>query len=369
MALAGARALAEAGWTVGIGSPPPRGAAARSRAVSAWHPVPAAEDDPEGFLAATAAAVAAGAYELVFACDDVEVLALSEHRDRIGARVAWPEHHAVVRSFDKLELTLTAERVGLGVPRTVPATDEAVLAWSGPAVVKSRLHGAVGVPARMHAALVDGPAEAAARVAELRALGGEPFLQEQVGGVLVGFATVIDADGELVASFQQEADEIWPMPAGGTVRGRGVPVDAELEAGVGRLLRELGWTGLAQLQFLVGADGVPRLIDFNGRFYGSLALAHAAGLNLPAAWAAIATGRPVPRPVARRRELRYQKLEDDLTRVRTGGGAAALAGCAAYALGAVHTIWSARDPAPALAYAARKLTRAARRRLPRPAPA
>src|SRR4051812_8369442 len=209
MALAGARALAEAGWTVGIGSPPPRGAASRSRAASAWHPVPAAEDDPEGFLAATEAAVREGGYELVFACDDVEVLALSEHRERIGAQVAWPAHEAVVRSFDKLELTLTAQRVGLGVPRTEPATDEAIAAWTGPAVVKSRLHGAVGVPARMHATLVDGAEEAAARVAELRALGGEPFLQEQVGGILVGFATVIDADGEIVGSFQQVADEIW----------------------------------------------------------------------------------------------------------------------------------------------------------------
>jgi len=366
MALAGARALAEAGWFVGVGSPPPRGPSARSRAVGAWHPVPAAEDDPEGFLDATAAAIKDGGYDLVFACDDVEVLALSEHRDRLRARVAWPAHEAVVRSFDKLELTLTAQRVGLGVPRTEPATDEALAAWTGPAVVKSRLHGAVGVPARMHAALVDDAQEAAARVAELRALGGEPFLQEQVSGTLVGFATVIDADGAIVASFQQEADEIWPMPAGGTVRGRGVPVDAELEAGVARLLRELGWTGLAQLQFLTGADGVPRLIDFNGRFYGSLALASAAGLNLPAAWAAIATGRPVPPLVARDRELRYQKLEDDITRAKTNGG---LASCATYAMGAVHTIWSASDPAPAVAYGARKLTRAARRRLPRRAPA
>ena len=63
--------------------------------------------------------------------------------------------------------------------------------------------------------------------------------------------------------------------------------------------------------------------------------------------------------------LRYQKLEDDITRAKANGG---LLSCATYAVGAVHTIWSARDPAPALHYGARKLTRAVRRRARGPAP-
>ena len=39
-----------------------------------------------------------------------------------------------------------------------------------------------------------------------------------------------------------------------------------------------------------------RLIDVNTRFYGSLALALAAGVNLPAAWHAVALEQPAEHP-------------------------------------------------------------------------
>jgi hypothetical protein len=119
---------------------------------------------------------------------------------------------------------------------------------------------------------------------------------------------------------------------------------------VGALLGALGWTGLSQLQFLRGADGRPRVIDFNGRFYGSLALALVAGVNLPALAAALATGRStaglggdaVP-------GVRYQWLEGDLRAAREHSRAPwrDAAGCLRYALGAGHSVWRASDPRPA----------------------
>ena len=66
--------------------------------------------------------------------------------------------------------------------------------------------------------------------------------------------------------------------------GETVPIDEELAAKVSRLLDEVGRFGLAQLQFLVPANGRP-VICFNGRFYGSMALGAAAGLDFPAIWA------------------------------------------------------------------------------------
>ena len=50
-----------------------------------------------------------------------------------------------------------------------------------------------------------------------------------------------------------------------------------------RLVAEIGWSGIFQVQFIRTA-AADYLIDFNPRIYGTLALPVAAGLNLPAIW-------------------------------------------------------------------------------------
>jgi predicted ATP-grasp superfamily ATP-dependent carboligase len=48
------------------------------------------------------------------------------------------------------------------------------------------------------------------------------------------------------------------------------------------LLAELGWHGPASVEFKVDArDGRPRLLDINGRFWGTLGLAIRAGIDFP----------------------------------------------------------------------------------------
>ena len=137
-------------------------------------------------------------------------------------------------------------------------------------------------------------------MAEITAAGGAPLIQEALDGRLAAFSSVVGEDGRLLARVQQEAERTWPRDLGCSVRARTVAVDEALAERVAALLADLGWTGLSELQFVVGADREPRLIDFNGRFYGSLALAMAAGPNLPALSAAVATGRPDRRPGRRR---------------------------------------------------------------------
>jgi hypothetical protein len=98
------------------------------------------------------------------------------------------------------------------------------------------------------------------------------------------------------------------------------------------LLDALDWHGLAELQFIV-EDEIPRLIDLNGRFYGSLSLAVAAGANLPAIWAGLAIDDVPATPVRARPGVRYQWGSADLRRAvreRRGGLVRDLAGTAPY---------------------------------------
>lgn len=365
-ALAAARSLRRAGWDVGVGASERPGLAAASRSVRRVHHVPAPGESTTAFVDAVRAAVGDGAYDVVLPVDDAQVLALSEARASIPAIVPYPPHEAMLRVTDRLEVARAARGAGIAVPETRPAGDGPITWLDGHrVVVKTRGYASSGsgaARARIETR-VGSPAEAEAWVAEVRDCGGEPLLQEVVEGHLMSLSTLVDAGGRLVAQMQQVTDATWPATAGVSTRARTVTVDPDLGPRVHRLLTDLGYWGLAQTQFLVPADGVPRLIDLNPRFYGSLALAVGAGLDLPVLWASTAIGLPV-RPAEPRIGVRYHWLEGDVRRAlrqRRRGLLRDLGESVLWAPGAVHGVWSPTDPRPA----ARALRRTVAGRLPR----
>lgn len=84
-------------------------------------------------------------------------------------------------------------------------------------------------------------------------------------------------------------------------------IDEALAEGISRLLERLGSFGLVNLQFIVPEDGVPRLIDFYGRPYQTLALALAlgAGVNIMDIWPRSVTGRELTDLQVARPGIRY----------------------------------------------------------------
>jgi predicted ATP-grasp superfamily ATP-dependent carboligase len=353
--LAGCRALGRAGWDVGIGSPE-KGFASSSRYAVAWHEVPPPEEDESGFVSGVRRAVEAGGYELVFGAGDGEVLALSAARHDLGTIFPYGPHEDVVRALDKVALAEAAQRAGLAVPESAHSED-------APVVVKPRqttVHDPDGGPLRLRAEVKGTQEEAEARIDYLEGVGAEPLVQRYVEGDLVAQVLVTDRDSRVVTALQQRASSMTPR--GGTARGVTEALDPVLAERVAALLADLNWFGIAQVQFQVPPGGEPVLIDLNGRFYGSMVLALAAGINLPAIWAALATGRRLPLIAPARVGVRYHWLESDLRRAvheRKG-----LGGTLRYALGARHGIWDGRDPGPGLRHAGRLVGRALRRASP-----
>jgi predicted ATP-grasp superfamily ATP-dependent carboligase len=343
--LVATRNLARAGFTVGTGASRPS-LASTSRYSRRHHQVCECEEDEDRFVADIASAVAEGGYEVVFCSYDVGLLTVSRRRSEIEP-AAWPyAPHAVVhRAFDKLELGRAAQGAGLAVPRTEPATDTALGAWRGPVVVKARMH----APKRFDTGLFDSAAQGAELVRQIRAEGGEPLLQEPMAGEMGAVVILVGRDGEMVAEIHQRAVHTWPPGAGDTVRGRIVARDQALSSGVRALAADLGWFGLAQVEFVRDGRGVARITDFNGRFYGSMALATGAGANLPALWAELALGRPAEPLPPLRRGRGFQWLNRDLLAARARG-TRPLLGAIAAAPRSSHSMWSISDPGPALRY-------------------
>jgi predicted ATP-grasp superfamily ATP-dependent carboligase len=372
-ALATSRALAKAGWEVGCATADLRGLLATSRSVSRLHRAPPPTVDLDGFVVAIAAAISGAGYEAVLPSSDAETFALSALRDRLPVPLPYPAHEAVLDAFDKLELTRAAAGCGIGAPWTMPASEETLGAVNGPVVVKARFHwtpGSVGMPARWRTYICADREEARRRVAELRAAGGDPLLQELVRGPLLHCHVLVGRGGRLVAAIQQRSEPAtetpltWPPGAGVRVRSVTVPLDQELAAKITILLGQLGWFGFVGLMFIVGADGVARLVDFNGRIPMSFQQSIAACPALPDLWARVAAGRPIGAPPVVTTGVRYQWLWGDLRRAAKegrGGRVADLLGCLAYARGASHGIWSAQDPWPAIRSWQRNLRQLAHR--------
>jgi predicted ATP-grasp superfamily ATP-dependent carboligase len=187
------------------------------------------------------------------------------------------------------------------------------------------------------------------------------IVQERAGGPLIGLALVLDRDGAVVARFQQTADLLWPMGAGGSRRATSVAPDGELVDAAARLLRETGFWGLAQMQFMSARKGAA-LIDVNPRFYGSLPLATAAGVNLAAVWHAVTLGEPLPPEEPYRVGVTYRWLEGEIAAAFNGARRELFAPAPRPRSGAM---WASDDPVPSAMLAAEAAWARVARRLGR----
>jgi predicted ATP-grasp superfamily ATP-dependent carboligase len=347
------RSLSRAGFTIGLGTPvdtPRHGS--DSRRVRWSHDVPAVQDGLPAYLDAVARAIQERQYDVVLPGDDADLLALSWGREQLPALLPYASHDVVVRAVDKLELTQLATRAGLAAPDTVHADSAAVAATRVPVVVKARLHWSPDDPgAERHVFAVecDTREEVVRAVADMQSVGGVPLLQQRVDGQLMAVSVVIDQDGRLLAVSQQVSDRLSLRRT--SVRAHTTPLDRDLVERVRVLLADLGWYGLANVQFLRDSAGVPHIIDLNGRFYGSLSLAIRSGADLPAVWVSDALGQPAGPIQESRPGVRFHAFEEDLRRarvVREGGMLRDVARSLAAVAGSAHTTWSPEDPRPAL---------------------
>lgn len=360
--LAAVRALGRAGWHVAVGTPGDPGIVAASRWCRRVHVVPPPQVNGDAFADALRSVIARGGYSVVFGGGDDWVGALAAHRDGLPARVAHPDAGSVSLAFDKLELGRRARRAGLSAPRTEPSDGPTLRSWDGAVVVKCRTHWVAGQSrrGRIDTQRFDDPSHAHELVRTMRRAGFEPVLQEVVTGRLEALSGLFDR-GRLRGRVQQIAHGVWPVPDGVSCRAETVPVDEDLAERVDVLLDDIGWSGLVELQFLRPPGGDPHLIDLNGRFYGSMPLAIAAGTNLPDAWGRLTLGLPVPGLPDARPGVRYVWLGGDLRRAwaeRRGGLVADVSATIAWSLTGTTSVVDLRDPRPTVAYVADGLRRA-----------
>lgn len=109
---------------------------------------------------------------------------------------------------------------------------------------------------------------------------GDVIVQEFFKGVGVG-VEILAANGEILTAFQHIRIH-EPFSGGGSSYRRSMPLDNDLFAASKKLVKALNYSGVAMVEFRVNSpQNKWALIEINGRFWGSLPLAVASGIDFP----------------------------------------------------------------------------------------
>lgn len=245
--------------------------------------------DPQGFLKTLRNEVQRRHIDVLLPVSDVTTILVAEHQDNFKpCRLPIAPADTIKRAADKVGIMALAARLGVPCPAGIAVgnSQEAIARAPEigfPLVVKPG-RSRVRVEGRWLSTSVRYAADAAELKRILDELHPAIFpvlLQERIQGPGVGLFLCCD-QGRPLAAFCHERLREKPPSGGVSVLRESIAVDERARDYAQRLLGELRWHGIAMVEFKRDArDGTPKLMEINGRFWGSLQLAIDAGVDFP----------------------------------------------------------------------------------------
>jgi predicted ATP-grasp superfamily ATP-dependent carboligase len=269
---------------------------------------PHGEDERVEFLCELARREGLAGWALVPSADETAAL-VARHHERLAEHYTHttPGWDAVAWAYDKRRTHELADRIGVAAPRTAyprtPAEAEA-LDIDYPVVLKPAVKESFNRLTAAKAWRADSPRELAERFAEACTLVDPATLivQELVpggGDAQFSFAALCDA-GEPLAWLTARRTRQYPADFGRAstyVETLDVPEVVEPSL---RLLREIGWTGLIEVEYKRHPrTGQMLLLDMNPRVWGWHTLCGRAGVDFPWLLWQLVSGEAVPETAAR----------------------------------------------------------------------
>lgn len=289
-ALAITRSLGRAGHDVLVGANAPRSLAGSSRHCQARVCYPDPEHYGRSFMDFMGDYIAHEAVDVLLPVTDITTLTIGANRARIPAACAmpFPDLETVKAVADKAAMMALAERLGVDIPRSI-----SVAAATAPAATGHGLNFPLVIkPFKSRVATDSGWLYTAVTyahdAAELQRILGDldprifpVLLQEKIVGPGMGLC-VCAQHGKVLAAFSHKRLREKPPSGGVSVLRESVALDPLAFEFSARMLDELKWHGVAMVEFKQDLrDGRPKLMEINGRFWGSLQLAIDAGVDFP----------------------------------------------------------------------------------------
>jgi predicted ATP-grasp superfamily ATP-dependent carboligase len=296
-ALAAIRTLGRRGMNVVSASPKrlTRGGVSKYSTASVVHAAP--DEDENAFIADILETIDRMGIDVVLPIGDASTRTLSRNQAVINdhAATCLADWDAMRLACFKENTFPLARRLGVPAPETYTAPEDVA---EFPVVVKKSV-GSGGVR------YVKTPDELAGIDTS------DALIQEYIPGDGYGLFALFDSGRER-AIFMHRRIREYPITGGASTAAESF-YDPELRDLGLTLLRALNWHGVAMVEFKKDQrDGTYKLMEINAKFWGSLDLAIAAGVDFP--WLAVkmALGEPEDDVTEYRVGLRFRWVFDDL---------------------------------------------------------
>jgi len=277
-----ARSLQGIGVPVAVASLSAHDPTLHSRAIFRFVRLPDYENSPSDFVTALSAFIREQGVDMLIPTTDGALSAISRHYDSLTAllHVACPPARIIDRVLNKESTLATAAECGIPIPRefTVDALTKVgdIPELTFPVVAKPRKKSSAETfKVRYFQSQRDLGDALNSGVLD------DAILQEYCHGQGVG-VEVLFHQGEFIASFQHRRLKEVPHTGGAAAAAVAEPVDPVLKNMALKLLRGLEWEGVAMVEFRHDpSTGAAALMEVNGRYWGTVALAIQAGIDFP----------------------------------------------------------------------------------------
>jgi len=233
-------------------------------------------------------------YDCLFPIEEETLLLLAKYHSEISQYTCLliPDLKKIEFVRDKRNLIQFAEAHGIPTPKTFQIPPSLPLPLEGggegggpdlssipiPAVIKPRISsgsfGIVYVKKREDL------------IPSYQSVHGQypfPIIQEWIpdGEGTFGLSALFDEASNIKAAFVHKKLRMYPVQGGPSTLREGVKHPQIMELGLS-LLKSLNWVGVGMVEFKVDPrDGIPKLMELNPRFWGSLQLAIVSGVDFP----------------------------------------------------------------------------------------
>jgi predicted ATP-grasp superfamily ATP-dependent carboligase len=246
---------------------------------------PSPQVHPEAFIDTLVRELQRHRYTLVLPMEERTTLLLAQYREAVEPLTFLPltDFASLDRARRKDEVLKLAARLGIPAPATVfPQALEEVRDRLQdlpiPAVIKPRLgSGSTGIR------YVRRREDLWAAYLKAHEQSPLPLIQEYIpeGGAAVGVSFLFNREHRPVAHFTHKRLRQYPLTGGPSTLRESISDPLVRDLGE-QMLKALEWYGVAMVEFRYDPrDGLPKLMEINPRFWGSLPLAVYAGVHFP----------------------------------------------------------------------------------------
>ncbi len=248
---------------------------------------PSPKKEKELFQQAILSEIKHNSYDIIIPVADACLLPLLEIKDEISeySQLCIPDKEIFMRAYDKSQTLAYADEIGVPTPdwhviHSLSSLSEYSCDFRYPIIIKPCISsGSRG----FH--IINNYNELSDLLPPLLEKYGKMLIQEYIpNGSEFGIYTIMNFQSEICGLTLQKRIRSYPTKGGPSTLRETIPMEKYVPCikKAEQLLKKIQWNGISMVEFRIDKrSGIPKLMEINPRFWGSLNLSILSGVNFP----------------------------------------------------------------------------------------